>query len=147
MLVLYDWECRLCGRVREESLDVETGSPVSDRPKHLWLRCDGCGFLSEHLRLFPRPQHYVKAPIRTQQSGGKYDTMGFAPLDPLPRLQKDQPIGDLYHSKEYQDAKKRRAEQHQNNLAKRERARLMRAGADIDLRVDKLPGDNPFIRE
>lgn len=147
MLVLYDWECDGCGAVQEHALSVETGSPVSSRAHELWLDCRYCKGEERHERLFPRPQHYTKAKITTQQSGGKYDTMGMAPVDPLPRLKPGQPLKELVVSKEYQDVKKRRKEQHENNLAKRERARLMRAGADIDLRVDKLPGDHPFIRE
>ncbi|HDL49731.1 MAG TPA: hypothetical protein ENH33_07235 [Actinobacteria bacterium] len=147
MRFLYDWKCARCGRVIESSIYMEAGAPVSERPKNLRIACDCSSSDTLHWRLFPRPQHYAKAKIRTQQTGGKYDTMGMASVEPLPRLQEGQDMKELVLSSEYQDAKRRRTEQHGNNLAKRERARLMRSGADIDLRVDKLPGDHPFIRE
>lgn len=147
MIVLYDWQCEHCGTVIEHGIECATGAPVDDRPKVLGLFCGECYGVTLHDRLFPRPQHYTKARLWYEQHGGKGDTMGSAPIDPLPRLQEGQSIKDLYHSKEYQDAKKKRREQVENNAAKRARARLKRAGVDIDLRVDRLPGDNPLIRE
>jgi len=77
--------------------------------------------------------------------GGRFDTGGAVHPPKLPpRLPADATADDYMHrwrSKEFQECKSEVLNTHKENRAKRKRADLIKQGATIDLRKDKLPGD------
>lgn len=77
-------------------------------------------------------------------SGGDFDTVGNKELPPLPKGGDDESYHEFksrVKSPEYQEVRRARDAAKRENAAKRERARLIRAGANINMRRDRLPGD------
>lgn len=76
--------------------------------------------------------------------GGKFDTCGAEKAPDLPAL----PDGcsydqakSIFSSNEYKEIKRQRKEVADRNKAKKKRAQLIKSGASINMRRDRLPGD------
>ena len=77
--------------------------------------------------------------------GGRFDTGGAVHPPKLPpRLPADATADDYMHrwsGNEFKECKAEILNTHKENRAKRKRADLIKQGATIDLRKDRLPGD------
>lgn len=139
MLRLYDWECTLCGTVHEEL--VEGGERRSR------CECPDCRTTTMHERCFPKPAAYMGEKVYNPMvAGGAFDTTGQARLPELPKLphgveRTSDNLRQLHATKEYKHAQSERKRISEQNRAKRKRAALIKQGANINMRRDKLPGD------
>lgn len=137
MFRLYDWECSLCGAVREHVVSFPQGEKP---PPSCDIWCEGCEAFVPHARLSPLPARYLyDRPFSPEVVGGQFDTMGAKRMPALPRPPanvSDSGMRDFYNSREWRDAKDERKAIRAQNEKKRARAR---AGADF--RQNPLPGD------
>lgn len=144
MFRLYDWECRDCGDVHEEAIEFPQGDLP---PKCIVAHCYRCDHRVSHHRLFPLFSDITdETAFNPMVNGGKYDTTGHAPLPQLPQMppgteRNSDNLKQHYASKEWREACKARDHKQQENKAKQKRADLIRAGKNINMRRDKLPGD------
>ncbi len=147
----FDWICKTCGLRSGQLIQVAQGTPPADWPHFSELPCRRCGRETEHERVVSRPACYARAKIRAQIAGGTYDTMGRKRLTPFPKspdkFESYAAFKDYVNTSEYREVTAKRKVEREQNEAKQARTKLMEAGADIDLREYKLPGDDPFIRE
>ena len=140
----YDWECQECLGVREVVVEFPQGESP---PRTLNMACPTCRDVNVHERMLSLPAEYhgerVLNPI---VRGGQFDTAGQRPLPALPDLppgvaSTTSNYAQLFRTPEYREARRERAEVAKQNKAKQERLAKLRAGANINLRNDKLPGD------
>lgn len=144
----YDWQCCGCNTVREHVIQF----PQSDKPARLLgLYCSGCKLVALHERLISLTAPYMgERVLNPMVAGGQFDTMGAkTPPSLPPPLPKDATFDDYRHRWNGAEYKERKAEilaVQKENKAKRKRAELIKQGANINLRRDKLPGDPKVAR-
>ena len=140
----YDWECQDCGQTMEHMLCIPEGqTPV----RCVGLRCQVCRQVTVHRRLISMPAEYHGERVRSPMvAGGRFDTMGQKALPALPSA----PAGydgsaaankALFRSPEWREARKERAARQAENKMKQARAAAIEAGANINMRTCRLPGD------
>lgn len=144
MFRCFDWECGHCGQAAESTDAYQQGRSIP-RERHAY--CGHCGFKTKQRRLPPLVGPYTGEQTRNPMvSGGKFDTMGYETVPRLPEIPEAamgtvQDLKGFVQGKEYVEAKRIRREVVARNKAKRRRAELLKAGAPINMRRDKLPGD------
>lgn len=145
MFRLYDWRCLACMMPRPHVIEFATGTKPPQKEKFKCLRCKK---ETTHDRMLPLVGFYYGE--RTDNpiiAGGKFDTTGHAALPALPVIPDDihrDSVGDFFTTKEYKNAKRERLEAQKINKAKRKRYELIKKGANINMRRDKLLGDPKF---
>ena len=85
MLRLYDWACNLCGEraPKPELVPVPSGE---DPPSLSLQECNDHGYV-EHTRTVSLVSRYTGDQARSpRQAGGRFDTLGYQSLPPLPDL-------------------------------------------------------------
>jgi hypothetical protein len=113
-----DWECP-CGDKREALVWVPHGEPS---PASAAIECETCGHVTDHERRMSLPAAYLgEKPYAPKVYGGRFDTMGLAPLPP----------------RGHPDRERVKA----LNAEKKQRAAAMKRDPNIDLRTNPLPGD------
>ena len=142
---LYDWTCQRCGADQESAVEFPQGD---DPPNFSALYCRHCKAVSTHER------HRVNLPGKwlgdrpnaAIVSGGKFDTAGRAPVPRLPEFNGDSysDFKDFVHTKDYKEVKEYRSAKKAENKVKQKRTKLIKAGANVDVRHHPLPGDPKF---
>ena len=138
----YDWQCSNCDGVSEHVVQFPQGDMP---PKTIEEHCPHCDGVHMMARCLSLPSKYMgETVINPMVSGGSFDTVGKKKLPKMPMM----PDGlnasakkDFFYSKEYQSAKQRRKKVIKENRAKQKRAALIKSGANINMRTDRLPGD------
>lgn len=79
-----DFQCGVCGHIRERFIDVPIGQ---DRPESMTFRCHECNADTTHHSIIGLPAPYMgEKVLNPQMYGGEYDTMGHREPMPLPDL-------------------------------------------------------------
>jgi len=141
---LYDTECLTCGVEQEHVMDRGERVQVA--------HCVACDMETEHRKLagLMRPAQYLgDRPCAPQVYGGMYaDTMGYRTTGQPPPFELDE-INAMspednraaLKSKEYNSWADDEVKMLAENDAKQKRARAIKAGANVDMRTNPLPGD------
>ena len=141
---MFDWRCASCGSTRERIVWVPARAA---NPTTMTLWCDACAAKTEHERLISMPARYMGDRVRNPcVTGGSFDTMGFAPVQPLPDLPDgaDSTLDNykqLWSGKDWQEKRALQREQNRKNREKRRRAAALQRGASVNMRVDRCAGD------
>lgn len=144
MYRLCDWQCTVCGSVREAYVDTPCGEPIRRQTD---IECVRCYTVTLHDRLLSLPaKPLFDRPRNPMVCGGRFDTLGHAPLSPMPDLPSgaDETTANykqLFASREWIEAKAKRKEESRRNKRKRERAAAIARGGNVNMRSDKCPGD------
>lgn len=147
----YDWECQQCSAVFERIVQFPQAQPA---PKTLGeveaeeLTCPSCnGDASTAQRLISMPAEYhgerVLNPI---VRGGKFDTVGARTvprhgLGSLPDHCTYAEAREFTQRPEYQEWRKEKKAVQAENATKRKRMAALAAGAPVNFRRDRCPGD------
>ena len=138
----YDWQCSKCDSVKEFLVEFPQGDKP---PKVIIEQCAPCQKETKMTRCLVLPSKYMgETVVNPMVAGGRFDTVGQRKLPDLPQMPEGLNASgkkDFFNSKEFQSAKKRRESVKKQNKAKQKRADLIRKGANINMRNDKLPGD------
>lgn len=140
----YDWMCDGCASKVEYGMklsQIDNEKP----PEEIQLFCRVCEEFKLHARLLSLPAPYMGEKVcNPQVHGGKFDTMGEAPVPSLPEL----PAGsdtsayrELFQTAEYKEVRAERDNIISQNKAKKKRAAALAQGGTVNMRNDKLPGD------
>ena len=138
----YDWQCSKCDGVTEHVVQFQQGEKP---PKTIVDDCSHCETEQTLSRCLSLPSPYMgETVVNPMVSGGRFDTVGRKKLPPMPTM----PDGlnasgkkDFFNSRQYKDAKVKRQRVIKENRAKQKRAALIKSGANINMRTDRLPGD------
>ena len=137
MFRLFDWQCTKCNRIAERVEPAEL--------KHLHADCPVCGTMTNHDRILSAPAPYLgEKPHNPEMMGGKFDTMGMRapPCGPImPDGLSYSGVKDYLNTREVKEARAERKKVIEENKMKRKRAQALRQGKNINMRVDRLPGD------
>ena len=146
---LYEFECLSC---ETQSEHVASWQPTTRVP----MPCHACGRVTEQLRLISRPARYMgDRPERVMVYGGNYDTTGHRALPELPmpesetreingetfEVYSEAACRDTFATHEWKEREAAADAIIAEDRVRRERTRAIKAGANIDLRSNPLPGD------
>lgn len=143
----YDWECGDCD-LRHGMVGGGQDRPSDPSPDTAVIECPRCG-PAQHTKVVSRPAKYLGDQADSPMvMGGNYDTMGYrkSKLD-MPQPPDDwndfsaSQVQDFFQQPEWKawrDDEKRIAKE---DKARRERTRLIKSGANIDVKHHPLPGD------
>jgi len=142
---LFDLQCSSCGHIAEHFV-------LHRGPKMFHVECDECGETVSHVKCpVQKPAFYLgDRPRAPMVAGGSVDTVGAKrPEVSMPEMSDAQlettaGVQDFYRSKHWKEYEKSNAATKKENAAKKERARLIKSGANIDMRSNPLPGDPKF---
>jgi hypothetical protein len=127
--------------MRESLVEVPRGKRP---PKKTRLACRCASAKVFHERLLSPPAEYLgERPLSVMVTGGSCDTTGHRRLPELPEFtgQTGDDFRDFVQTKEYREAKDRRAKVSAENKVKRKRAAAVRSGKLASMRHHPLPGD------
>ena len=138
----YDWQCETCGGVTEHLVQFPQGEKP---PSTIIDECSQCGTDQTLSRCLSLPSPYMgETVLNPMVSGGRFDTVGHKKPPPMPMLPEGLNASakkDFFNSKQYKEAKASRQRVIKQNRAKQKRAALIKSGANINMRTDRLPGD------
>jgi hypothetical protein len=140
----FDFQCTVCNVVRDAVIEYPQGETP---PKTQQLTCFDCQKETRHERLISMPAEYHgEKVLNPVVSGGSFDTAGKKQVPTLPDLPRGvaettSNYRQLFSTSEYREAKREREAVKKENAAKQDRLKKLRAGANINMRRDKLPGD------
>jgi hypothetical protein len=136
--------------MREGIVQYDQGT---DPPDQHYLRCERClrdkGYKAtphDRVRISLPAKDLSDRPMSPMVAGGNFDTVGKKAVPQLPEFKGEtgSDFKDFVNHKDYKATKKERQARLNENKAKAERARMIKAGANISIRHNPLPGDPSF---
>lgn len=148
----YDWECQTCGRVFERVVSFAQGSKPprllgdSDADEQLCPHCHADATTAERLISLVAPYTGEKV-LNPIVRGGQFDTAGMKTVPRPPEIGTLPDHATYAEAREfvrrpvYQEWRQEKKAVQAENRFKRKRLRALAAGAPINFKRDKCPGD------